>query len=121
MKKLFCVLGCATLMLFLVNSCGKETEFDSSLLPGKWQKGNGKYFEKYISDGTAYYWDEAEDISEKEASHFTWTLSKAEFIQYHKMESSSTIIPKQYTLTELTATTLKYKDDYVTHSFTRVN
>jgi hypothetical protein len=115
MKRILCLLGCATLLLFLVNSCGKDTNFDASLLPGKWQ--DGQYYEKYFSDGTGYFWDEAEDVSESDAQTFTWELSKNELTQIHDMEMGKTKVPWRYTVTELTASTFKYNG----RSFKRVN
>jgi hypothetical protein len=118
MKKILCLLGCATFMLFLVNSCGKDTEIDSSLLPGKWKEKTN--YEVYNADGTGKTWDEADDVSEDEAQKFTWTLSKSELTQIHEMEMGQGKIPKVYTVTELTESTFKYKDSYGSHSFTRV-
>jgi hypothetical protein len=125
MKRLLCLLSCASLIL-LVISCGKEnegtkgTEFDSSLIPGKWQQG--QYYEKYLSDGTGSTWDESVDQKESEAQKFTWSLSKDELTQVHGMEIGQTKIPKVYTVTELTNSTFKYKDNYgKSYSFIRVN
>lgn len=45
----------------------------------------------------------------------------SELTQIHIMTIGGNV-PKVYTVTELTATTLKYKDSFsVTHSFTKVN
>ena len=107
----------------LMVACNLVTEdgttYDESLLFGKW-KSNTLYY-KYLSDGTGKTWDTADDVNEAEAQSFTWTLVKSELTHIHIMEMGTTV-PKIYTVTELTATTLKYKDSFnVSHSFTKVN
>lgn len=105
---------------FMFNSCKKEDNFDEALLIGKWQAGT--LYEKYLSDGTGATWDTSDDVTEAEAQQFTWTLVKSDLTQIHIMESSNTKVPKYYTVTELTSTTLKYKDDFgVTRSFTKIS
>ncbi|HNX78912.1 MAG TPA: hypothetical protein PKJ24_03470 [Prolixibacteraceae bacterium] len=96
-----------------------ETTWDETLLYGKWKSGTLWY--KYVSDGTGKTWDTADDVSEAEAQSFTWTLVQSELTHIHIMQMGTTV-PKVYTVTELTSTTLKYKDDFnVSHSFTKVN
>lgn len=120
MKKLIiCLFACASIALTF-NSCKKdEVSFDETLLIGKWQSGT--VYEKYMSDYTGYTWDTADNVTEAEAQKFTWTLDKADLTQIHIMEIGGNV-PKHYTVTELTSTTLKYKDDFsVSHSYTKVN
>jgi hypothetical protein len=121
MKKICCVLSCVGLIL-LFNSCGK-TDFDSSLVPGKWKTGT--YYEKYYDNGTGYSWDESDDVSENEAQTsqtFSWELSKTKLTLIHNMQTGSAKVPKSYTVTELTSSSFKYKDDYgKSYSFTKVN
>ena len=121
MRKLKYVLyGCFLLLCLAFVSCGeKEKEFDSSLLPGKWNQG--AYYEVYKSNGTGYTWDEADDVTEDEAKKMKWTLDKDELTQIHIMEIGGAEIPKVYTVTELTSTTFKYKNNYGdSYSFTRI-
>ncbi|MDR0368910.1 MAG: hypothetical protein LBH82_07230 [Bacteroidales bacterium] len=111
--------GFMLLMCVLLLACGdKNKKIDRSLLPGKWQQGT--LFEVYNVDGTGHTWDEADDVTEEEAQEMTWTLDENELTQLHKMEIGTGVIPKVYTVTELTATTFKYKDNYKSCSFTRV-
>jgi len=118
MKKGFYYVG-FVLVAAVFNSCGKEEEFDEALLYGKWRSGT--LYDKYLSNHTGSTWDEAEDVKEDEAQPFTWQLVKSELEQIHIMEMDGKI-PKYYTVTELTATTLKYKDEYgKNYSFTKVN
>ena len=105
-------------LLFLVNSCGNETDYDQSLLIGKWKEGAN--FEKYNGDGTGYTWDEGDDVTEEEAQPFEWTLEKDQLTHIHIMENGVKI-PKKQTVTELTSSSFKYKDAYdKSHSFTKV-
>ena len=95
---------------FLVVSCKPElTSFDQSLLTGKWKSGTLYY--KYLANGTGGTWDTADNVTEAEAQAFTWTLVKAELTHIHVLQMGGTV-PKIYTVTELTATSLKYHDDF---------
>ena len=97
----------------------EEESFDESLLIGKWQSGT--LFYKYLADGTGGTWDTSDDVTEAEAQAFTWTLVKSELTHIHVLEIGGSV-PKVYTVTELTATSLKYKDDFgVNFSFTKVS
>jgi hypothetical protein len=120
MKRTIFYLSFCILVPFLVASCEKEKpSFDESLLIGKWQSGTLYY--KYLDDGSGTTWDEADDVTEDEAQHFTWTLVEAELTHIHILEMGGTV-PKVYTVTELTATSLKYKDDFgKSFSFTKVS
>jgi hypothetical protein len=120
MKRILYYLPFCLLIPFLVASCEKEEEyFDESLLIGKWQSGTLYY--KYLDDGSGATWDEADDVTEDEAQLFTWTLVASELTHIHILEMGATV-PKVYTVTELTATSLKYKDDFgKSFSFSKVS
>jgi hypothetical protein len=97
----------------------EEVSFDETLLYGKWKSGTVYY--KYLADGTGGTWDTSDDVFEEEAQAFTWTLEFDNLTHLHIMEIGG-IVPKYYTVTELTASTLKYKDDFgVTTTFTKVS
>jgi hypothetical protein len=118
MKKLLvCLMVCFSLSV-LLNSCEEEeTFFQESFLIGKWAQGTLYY--KYLSDYTGKTWDTADDVTEAEAQKFTWTLVKSELTHIHIMEVGGNV-PKVYTVTELTETTLKYQDDFgKTYTFTK--
>jgi hypothetical protein len=119
MKKIYFYLSMFAAVCILAVSC--ETEpitFDESLLIGKWQSGT--LFYKYLEDGTGGTWDTADDVTEEEAQEFTWTLVNDELTQNHILEIGGTV-PKLYTVTVLTAATLKYHDDFgVEFAFTKV-
>ena len=120
MKKIIiCLFACLSISL-MFNSCSKdEVSFDETLLIGKWQSGT--VWEKYSADYKGGTWDTSDGMTEADAQSFTWTLEKSDLTQIHIMEIGGTV-PKYYTVTELTSTKLKYKDDFgVTHSFTKVS
>ncbi len=116
-KKILGLLVIAAIAVFS-NSCKKEDEsFDESLLIGRWKSGT--LWEKYFDDHTGATWDTADDVTEEEAQTFTWKLDKSDLTQIHIMEIGGNV-PKYYTVTELTSTTLKYKDDFgVSYTFTK--
>ena len=118
MRRLGCFLGifCVFVLLY---SCVKDTDFDESLLPGKWKQGT--LFEKYMADGTGKTWDEGDYLTEDDAQDFEWTLNKADLTQIHIMKMGGKV-PKSYKVTELSKTSFKYKDDYgKSYSFQRVD
>ena len=119
MKKTLLYLTMCIVVSILAVSCETEPiSFDESLLIGKWQSGT--LFYKYLADRTVGTWDTFDDVTEEEAQDFTWTLVSAELTHIHILEIGGTV-PKVYTVTELTSTTLKYHDDFgVEFSFTKV-
>jgi hypothetical protein len=110
MKKTLWYLLALAIISSVVISCSKDDDaFDETLLYGKWQSGT--VFYKYLPDHTGGTWDISEDISEDEASKFTWTLLNSELKQIYIIDLGGTV-PKTYTVTQLTASTLKYKDAF---------
>ncbi len=108
MKKILNSLFSAFCIAALFVSCQKDdVSFDERLLIGKWNSGT--VFYRYDSNYMGARWDTSDDVSEEEGTKFRWKLTKAEleitYIGEHVGE-----IPDYYTITELTATTLKYKD-----------
>jgi hypothetical protein len=119
MKKTLQYLTMLTLVTLLAVSCTKlEPTFDQTLLTGKWRSGT--LFYKYLADGTGGTWDTADDVTEAEAQPFTWTLENDLMTHIHILTVGGSV-PKLYTVTELTATSLKYHDDFAgKFSFTKV-
>jgi hypothetical protein len=119
MKKTLYYLTMFMAVSYLAISCEPvEESFDEALLTGKWQSGTLYY--KYLANGTGATWDTADDVTEAEAQAFTWTLVKSELTHIHVLEGGG-FVPKLYTVTELTSTSLKYHDDFgVNFSFTKV-
>lgn len=120
MKRLSYLFLSFVLTVTLFNSCTSDmTVFDQTLLTGEWISGTEHY--KYTADGNGVTWDTADDVTEATGQKFTWTLVNSELTLNHILEIGGTV-PKTYTLTELTTTTLKYKDDFGTaYSYTKVN
>ncbi len=104
----------------LFTSCGpiEQEFFDVNLLYGKWRSGTE--FWRYDTNGNGATWDTADDVTESEAQRFTWTLVADELTQIHVISMGGSV-PKVYTVTELTATTLRYHDDFKSYSFTKVD
>ena len=120
MKNTVSYLTMFLLVSILAVSCEpiEEEFFEETFLIGKWQSGT--LFYKYLDGGTGATWDTADDVTEEEAQEYTWTLVNAELTHIHILEIGGSV-PKVYTLTELTATSLKYHDDFgVEFSFTKV-
>ena len=116
MKRVLYFLG-FLLVAVALQSCEKEVEFDETLLYGKWRSGTLYYV--YSSDYTGKTWDEKDDVNEDEADEFHWKLVMSELQQFHLHIGGE--IPKFYTVTDLTETTLRYKDDFnKSYSFTKV-
>ena len=120
MKRVLYYFVAILLVSALFHSCGGgDDPFDESLLIGKWRSGTEYWV--YERGYTGYTWDE-KDETEEEAKvdhRFTWQLDKTELQQYHKYVGGD--LPKFYTVTELTATTLKYKNASRSYSFTKVD
>ena len=77
-------------------------------------------YERYDSSGFGATWDINDSISEGEAQIFKWTLDGSTLI--HEHIGIFVTVPKVYTVTTLTPTTLSYRDDYgASHYFTKVN
>jgi hypothetical protein len=119
MKKIIVSLMVCFSFSILLNSCtDEETSFDETLLIGKWVSGT--IFYKYANDNTGKTWDTSDDVTEAEAQSFNWTLVQSELTHIHILEVGGSV-PKVYTVTELTASTLKYQDDFgKSYSFTKV-
>ena len=117
-KYLPIVAAIALLASCNMNFGGGSKSFDEALIYGKWQNGQ-EYWVYDAIGGTGHTWDEADDVTETEAQQFVWEIDGEELHITHIGEMGEQI-PKDYTLTELTSTTLKYKDMYgKTFSFTK--
>jgi hypothetical protein len=120
-KSLFLLLPLLFIPFVFFSSCEllEEGEFDETLLVGTWRSGTLHY--KYFSNGTGGTWDTKDNVLESEAQAFTWTLERSELIHIHVLEIGGSV-PKIYTVTVLTATSLEYEDSFgKKFSFTKVN
>lgn len=101
------------------SACTLEGDtFDQALLIGKWVSGTVHY--RYDNGGTGATWDTADDVQEAEAQEFSWTLVRTELTQIHLVNGNPDL-PKIYTVTKLTDTSLEYEDstDGTKYSFTK--
>ena len=124
MKRLTYYFLAFLLVSITFNSCTpEEITFDQNLLIGKWVStiAPGTEYYRYDTGGKGVTWDTADKVTEAEGQAYTWTLVNAELTHIHIMTVGGGGVPKIYTVTELTATTLKYKDDFnKTFSYTKV-
>ncbi len=121
-KSILIAIFAFSAIILSFTSCSPDTdiEFDETLLYGKWQENDTQNFEVYKEDGSGYTWNEADDVTEAEAQHFTWTLEGENLTHIHIMEMGANI-PKVYTVTKLSATELAYEDDYgKIHTFSKI-
>ncbi len=114
MKRLQIVILGLIIGILLTTSCKKdedEVSFDETLIVGKWKSGT--LFERYDSDKYGATWDTADDVTEDEAQKFTWSIEVDQLEQIHIIENGG-VVPKVYTITTLSASTLVYQDDFGT-------
>lgn len=121
MKRLALILISLAIAALFSTSCTKEEtqpNFDESLIIGKWKSGT--LFERYDLDKSGATWDTSDDVNEDEAQEFTWTIDKDQLEQIHIIVSGGKV-PKVYTITNLTATSMEYQDAYgETKSFSKL-
>lgn len=119
MKKITRNIAVFILTTLIFGACVDPVIFDPNLLIGKWSRPSpfattenpGDEYFRYDENGGGATWDTSEDVTEEEAQLFTWELTGSQLTQIHTIEMGGTVT-KIYTLTELTGTTLTYKDDF---------
>ena len=107
------------LLSVIMTSCdglggGDAANIDKSQIVGKWMTADGQYYEVYNSDGTGKEWDLRDDVTEEEASTFTWEFDEEtedKFFKYYKMEINDAIVPQYCNILELTSTDFKYNNE----------
>jgi len=124
MKKIIiCLFACLSISL-VFNSCSKdEASFDESLLIGTWQLSttDGYEYYHYKTGGVGVYWYEG-TTEVPDGRDFKWTLDKADLILTHESQSGTFEAPEYFTVTSLTSTTFKYKDDFgATYTLTKIS
>lgn len=131
------IVALTALLPLVVASCGliggkNNKEIDRNNIYGKWQEGT--LYERYYADSIEYVlqsgdtikavgttWNVADSVTEQEALPFNWTLSENNMLLQTHILFNGAVVPKTFTVTELSATAFVYHDDYgVTHSFTKV-
>ncbi|WP_180335741.1 lipocalin family protein [Labilibaculum filiforme] len=113
MKRIALIFSSIALLVLFSTSCSDDDDvqpsFDQSLIIGKWKSGT--LFERYDADKSGATWDTKDDVEESEAQEFTWTIEKDQLEQIHIIVNGG-LVPKTYTITDLTASTLEYEDAY---------
>lgn len=103
-------------IMLVFASCGKEQDakaVDRSLIPGKWVRQGTQEYWRYYSSGNGVTWDESEDISEEESNlTFTWTLDGDQLTHVFTGSSGGQAVPKVYTVTSITPSTMLWTDFY---------
>ena len=121
MKRASYFLISVLLISALAQSCSKEKEFDETLLIGEWQQtGESPYHYRYDSNYTGVRWKPDDNVFEAEGEKFTWQLVKSELERIHIRAIDGGGVPEVFTVTELTATSLKYKNESRSYSFTKI-
>ena len=123
---------CIALLGIAVCSCTPNApSFNLSDLQGLWQENNTEHFVRFTteqSDEAGYLygreWDEAEDIYEEDLlphgnGWFKYLFeTNGNLTEIHLMDNGGAEIPKVYTVSKLTSTTLEYYEkDHKSISF----
>ena len=127
MKK-FYYLALVALVGLAFSSCSllggdKNPQFKLSDLQGLWEENGTQHYVRFTteqSDEAGYLygreWDEAEEVYEEDLTPhgngwFKYKFeTKGDLHEIHLMDNGGAEIPKEYIVTELTSSTLKYHE-----------
>lgn len=125
MKKLFYLAAIVCCGVLMFTSCAPTTiTFQEEDVFGRWQNddNSGEYwvYQSSTDESGDYFWgktwDENDDVQESDLEGdfhgngwFKWRLDKSDLTQIHMMTVSEAQVPKVYTITVLTNTTMKYQ------------
>lgn len=111
-----CLAGCKKRVVHINVSEGQVV--------GVWVKNNTREYWRYDSDNTGVTWDESEDISESESNlRFTWEIANDDELRMVSSgEMGNQFVPKNYTVTEISSTTMKWEDAFgLTYTLNKVS
>ncbi len=115
----------STMVITMVACGGNETHINvqEDQLYGLWRKNNTQEYWRYKSDGTGVTWDEGDDITEEESNlTYSWTINGDRLTHVFTGAQGNQAVPKVYTVTEISSTSMQWKDDYsMEYSLTKVN
>ncbi|MBP3763695.1 MAG: hypothetical protein J6I49_07455 [Bacteroidales bacterium] len=119
------ILLLAALVPLFTSCVEKEKHINVSpgQLHGEWiQTGTQKYW-TYNSDGTGNKVDKSEfDDGDENNGDFEWSVRQDELRHVFHGRQGNQSIPKNYTVTSITSTSMKWKDEYDrTMTFSKVN
>ena len=93
-------------------------ETNEALIVGLWQKDGHVYY-RFYEDGTGHTWDVDDDLTEDEASPFSWEAYDNAFMMTHKMKLRG-IVPRYYELDRLNNFDLRFHDTYSDYALERM-
>lgn len=111
-----CLAGCKKRVVHINVSEGQVV--------GVWMKKNTREYWRFDSDNTGVTWDESEDISESESNlRFTWEIANEDELRMVSSgEMGNQFVPKNYTVTEVSSTTMKWEDLFgLTYTLNKVS
>ena len=141
MKHVCNLLVVSVLVMLAITGCKKKDEVKDpeTMLVGYWQRANTREYVRFMRDNTemkdgyylGYEWNESQDVYETDLwdymyhgnSWFEWytTVDKKDnkLTQIHLMDNGGADIPKVYTITTLTETTLSFTDGLNTRNYVK--
>ena len=91
---------------------------NKEMLVGLWQK-DGHVFYRFEPDGKGHTWDVDDDITEDEASPFSWESYEEAIMMTYKLRIRG-IVPRYYELDQLSPFDLRFHDTYSNYALERV-
>lgn len=91
---------------------------NKEMLVGLWQK-DGHVFYRFEPDGKGHTWDVDDDITEDEASPFSWEAYEEAIMMTYKLRIRG-IVPRYYELDQLSSFDLRFHDTYSNYALERV-
>ncbi len=98
-------------------------DVDPAMLHGKWLKVGTQEYWRYYDSGSGATWDESEGKTEETTNlTYTWQLDRDELTHWFRGEQDNQMVPKVYTIKEITSNSMKWKDAYgTTSTYSKVN
>ena len=90
------------------------------VLDDKMQVDPGRSRASFDADGTGHTWDVDDDITEDEATPFSWEAYDKAIMMTHKLRIRG-IVPRYYELDRLNAFDLRFHDTYSDYALERVD
>ena len=104
------------MLSMLMVGCHEEEQHivvNDSDVEGLWKKSGTQEYWRYRSDYSGVTWDASDDVSEEESNLvFTWSLSGDVLRHVFTGAQGNQAVPKIYTITEISSSKMKWKDDY---------
>lgn len=91
---------------------------NKEMLVGFWQK-DGHVFYRFEPDGKGHTWDVDDDITEDEASPFSWEAYEEAIMMTYKLRIRG-IVPRYYELDQLSPFDLRFHDTYSNYALEQV-